>query len=685
MQRKLFLFTSIIIGLTFFVPLVMRSSSFIFPFIVPKIVVFRSLALLLAGAYTVLLATNWEKFRMRFTPITGAILLFFASFTISTFVGVDWYHSLWDNHERMLGLFTILHYVLYYLVVTSVVQEWKDWRWLLRTFLLAGSIVMVIGVLQRFKPDLLLNQSGSRVASTLGNPIYVGGYGLFLAFLGWLTFMKEQLRGWKIFAGAAGLLGFLGIFLSGTRGSMLGLLSGMFVLGAVYLFMMRGHREMRRMLVGLMGGFIVLLGVLFAFRQTPFVSQIPALGGLLNSFSGAAGGTASTRFMAWGIAVEAWQERPVFGWGPNNYYYAFNKYYRPEFLEHGWGETWFDNAHNIIMNTLAVQGAFGLLTYLAMFGTVVFMLYRGYRRGLDHHIVAVGVAFLAAHLAQNVFVFENPTSYLYFFFFLAFLNSQVEYQAVTVPVNTAKREAFPFALSAVVTLVILLLVYSTNWNAARANQSSLLSLRGLYTQQDPIGQYQKTVAIPSPHIDDIRTDFSRTITQVVDFYVRDGKSDMAKQLLDLARSELQKNLGLHPNDIRTHLLVAQVDEMGASYFQNPEYLFDAERILTEALQHSPKRQQIQYVLAAIKLNLLKFDEAIALMKQSIENDPKVADGWWRLAVFYDRMGKRDEAQAVVLEARGLGIKFDEQGQSMVNGILPIGATPTPANHQIITL
>ena len=424
MQRKLFLFTSIIIGLTFFVPLVMRSSSFIFPFIVPKIVVFRSLALLLAGAYTVLLATNWEKFRMRFTPITGAILLFFASFTISTFVGVDWYHSLWDNHERMLGLFTILHYVLYYLVVTSVVQEWKDWRWLLRTFLLAGSIVMVIGVLQRFKPDLLLNQSGSRVASTLGNPIYVGGYGLFLAFLGWLTFMKEQLRGWKIFAGAAGLLGFLGIFLSGTRGSMLGLLSGMFVLGAVYLFMMRGHREMRRMLVGLMGGFIVLLGVLFAFRQTPFVSQIPALGGLLNSFSGAAGGTASA-FYGVGIAVEAWQERPVFGWGPNNYYYAFNKYYRPEFLEHGWGETWFDNAHNIIMNTLAVQGAFGLLTYLAMFGTVVFMLYRGYRRGLDHHIVAVGVAFLAAHLAQNVFVFENPTSYLYFFFFLAFLNSQV--------------------------------------------------------------------------------------------------------------------------------------------------------------------------------------------------------------------------------------------------------------------
>src|SRR5690606_23008886 len=86
--------------------------------------------------------------------------------------------------------------------------------------------------------------------------------------------------------------------------------------------------------------------VLFINRKTDFVANIPAVGRLLNTDVS----STNTRVMAWGVAFEAWQEKPVFGWGPNNFYYAFNKYYKPQFLEYGFGETWFDNAHSVIMN-----------------------------------------------------------------------------------------------------------------------------------------------------------------------------------------------------------------------------------------------------------------------------------------------------------------------------------------------
>ncbi|MBP9695286.1 MAG: O-antigen ligase family protein [Candidatus Magasanikbacteria bacterium] len=669
-----------LIGATFITPMIMAPAHFIFPFIVPKIIFFRTLVLLLLGGYIVLLSSKWDEFRLRFSPVTIAVLLFLASFFISTVVGIDWYHSLWDNHERMLGLFTIIHYVLLFLIASSIVKDEHEWRWLLRGFLLAGGIVMFIGLLQRFEPSLLLNQSGDRVASTLGNPIYVGGYGLFLSCVGWLLAMKEEKKIWRIFAIVTGGLGFLGIFLSGTRGSVLGLIAGIITLGLSYLIMMKEHGDLRKKVFIALSGFLVLLVILFAFRQTNFVKDIPGLGNLLNSFSSVKG-TVATRIMAWGIAFEGWQERPAFGWGPNNFYYIFNKFYRPEFLEHGWSETWFDNAHNIIMNTLAVQGAFGLICYLGMFATVIIMLWRArVRYGLDKHVVAVGIAFLVEHLTHSVFVFENPTSYLYFFFFLAYLNGIVYLAEKKTEINsTANSVVIPIGFSSVVSVIILLFIYSTNINPARANMASLLSLQSLYTMSDPIGQYKTGASIPTPHIDDIRTDFSRTVTQTIQNYVEIGRGDDAKKLIELAREELAKNIQLHPTDIRTHILLADLNQHATMMNQKIEYLQEAEALLTDALVQSPKRQQIQFSLAMVKLNLQKFDDAIELMKQSIRNNSKISEGWWRLAFMYKQIGRNDMAEATIREAWARGISFNSQGSVVVNEIVPSGqnSTPTP--------
>ena len=213
-----------LIGVSFFAPLILLPKYFIFPFVVPKVIVFRTIVLLLLGCYLLLAASDWERYRPRFTPITIAVLLFLFSFGVSTFAGVDWYRSMWDNHERMLGFFSVFHYGLYYLIATSLIRTGQSWRWLLRAFLFAGSIVMVIALMQQFNHELLLNRSGNRSAATLGNPIYVGGYGLFLAFLGWILAVHgEDKRVWRVAAGVMGALGVVGIFLSGTRGTALAL------------------------------------------------------------------------------------------------------------------------------------------------------------------------------------------------------------------------------------------------------------------------------------------------------------------------------------------------------------------------------------------------------------------------------------------------------------------------------
>jgi putative inorganic carbon (hco3(-)) transporter len=665
MRTKLEKFVLGLIALSFFMPLVMLPKHFIFPFIVPKILVIRIIILLMVGAYIILLSMDWEKYRIRLTPIMWLVLLFLASFTISTFVGVDWYRSFWDNHERMLGLFTIIHYVLYFLIITSVVQDKNDWQWLLRIFLLGGSAVMVIALLQQFNPELLLNRSGNRSAATLGNPIYVGGYGLFLAFLGYLLFIREERVIWKVYGLLGGLLGICGIFFSGTRGAFLGLVAGVGTICFLYLVFLKRHKRVRQTILTLFILSTVVLGILFANRDDYRVRNIPAVGSLLTVTLKS--GTAQTRIMAWTSGFQGWQDNPVFGWGPGNFYYVFNKYYKPEFLEHGWNETWFDNAHNIFVNTLAERGAVGIALYLAMFGAVFYSLWWQSKKGeVDLQIKVIGTAFLIAHLVQNNFVFENPTSYLYFFFYLAFLN------AVSRPPikGLEKTNPLSYPLLIVTFLAIAVLIYATNINPARANVATLGVLRSLYSFQDPIEGYKAAVAIPTPHVDDIRNDFSRQVSSVAGSWVKQGKAEEMARIIGLTYGELNKNRILHPADIRIHIQQSQLAESALLLFGDPNLMIQAEKALEEAVEYSPKRQQVKYMLASVKINLGKPEEAVKLYQETIEDDPLIGEGWWRLAYIYDQIGQTDQAKEIVRRARAAAARFDARGAGVINRISP---------------
>lgn len=674
MQKKLEYLIKILIGASFFVPLLVFPSSYIFPFIVPKIVWFRSIVMLMLGAYLLLLSVNWVKYRIRWTPVNIAVALFFISFAVSTFVGLDWYRSFWDNHERMLGLFTIFHYVVYYFIVTSVVREWKDWKWLLRTFLFAGGIVMFIGILQKFaNPELLLNHRSGRVSATLGNSIYYSGYGLFLMFIGYLLAVREnndrqagKMNPWFCYAVVAGALGFLGIFLGGTRGAMLGLMFGLGILALSYLVTIKDHNNTRKLIAGLMVAGVIIGSLFFVYRKNDFVKNIPGVGRLVNAslFEG----TGATRLMAWGIAVDAWQEKPIFGWGPNNYYYAFNKYYNPKFLEHGLGETWFDNAHSVVMNTLAVQGTVGILTYFGMLGTAVFMLWYRWKKGkVDLHIVGIGTAFIGANFVAKALVFDDPTSYLYFFFFLALIHSEITNS--NLQTKDYKSKNISTRLSVIVVLVVLLLIYSTNINAARANQSTLNVIRKINLGQNVGDLYNEAKEIPTPHIDDIRNDVSRIAGSNIDKLVKNNQTEEAMSLYNSSYSDLKKNLELHPMDIRLHIQLFQICSLGAQLKQDASLLFEAESYLEQALVFSPKRQQLQYILSGLKFQLGKNDEAIKLLQDSIDNDPKIDEGWLRLAFVYQQLGDLDQAKEILQEAIDSGVVFDRQGQNIISSIL----------------
>ncbi len=655
-----------LVSATFFMPLLV-GNNFIFPFIVPKILFFRSLVLILLGCYILLLISDWQRFRPRFSILTITIVLFWLSFAVSTFVGVDWYHSFWDNHERMLGLFTITHYTILYLIASSVLDTNEDWKIVFRSALVLGSIVMLIGVWQKFvDPEYLLNGGSWRVSATLGNSIYYSGYGLFLMFLGIITYIRERnTTFWKWFGLVVSALGFLGIFLGGTRGAILGLIFGCGTIALSYIFISREKSRIRTLITYLSVVGVVLLVVLFAFRQTTFVSEIPGLGRLLNtSFS--LNSTETTRPMAWKVGIEAWKEMPVFGWGPNNFYYAFNKYYNPEFLKFGWNETWFDNAHSVIVNTLVVQGIIGILIYLSIYAVALMTILVGVRRGKVHmHIGFISAGFLVAHLIGLVTVFENPTSYLYFFIFAAFVahitravalkKKQEEVNSLEEGKKEKKQKNIKhISTGAIITLgfVVFCIIYVTDIAPARANKATIAAIQKVYSGSADAKLFEEPLTYSTPHLDDIRNDIARTVSGALPTLVQNGKGEQATTLFTETVQELQKNQLLHPLDVRVHFTLSQILEFGYQATQNKDFLVQSEAALRRATDLSPKRQQFVYALAQNLAEQGKLEEAEKIMKKSIDEYPLIAEGWVRLALIYAAENKTAEAREVAGKVLG---------------------------------
>jgi len=669
MKQKIELLIKWLIYAIFFVPLLVLPGSYIFPFIVPKIIFFRSMVEIMVALYVLLLIINWQQYKPKFTYLNGVVFLFLLSFIISTFTGVDSYHSFWDNHERMLGLFTLLHYFAFYFICVGVLKDWKDWKWAGRVFLLGGFLVMFIAWLQTQNTALLLNMGASRVSSTLGNPIYVGGYGLFLTFLSVLLFAREKNTLWKIFYGIVGFFGFMGMFWSGTRGSMLGLVAGATFALAGYIIVLKNYPKMRYSLVGLLILGVVGISLLYTFKKTEFVFNLPAIGRAVNTSLDDI--KASPRWIAWEISIKSWKEKPIFGWGPNNYFFAFNKYYNPRSLDFGYAETWFDNAHNIIMNTLAVQGTFGLLVYLSVFVVAIVSLIVDYKKKkLDYHFMIIGGAFLVAHLVGNVTVFENPTSYLYFMFWLALITSMSNSEQNNINEKPVVVPSFDKKIGngSIITLAVIcfIFIFIFNIQPARANKKTLAALRAL--SQDPTSGAlvaKEVLNFSSPHIDDIRSDIGRSISQYLASNWQKIEKNKANDLLTLMTDNLEKNLVLHPLDIRNHLTLAQVYLLGASINNNGMYTLKAEQVLKNAMVNSPKRQQIVYLLTGVEFQLGKMDEAEKLLEQVIMDNPRIGESYWRLAYSYKLTGKETQVQEVIKMAEDRGVKFTEQEQGII--------------------
>ena len=330
-----------------FIPFLV-SSTFFFPFITTKAFAWRIIVEIVFATW-ILLALLDTNYRPKKSVISYAILAFLIIIGIADLFGVAPLKSLWSNFERMEGFITLLHLGMFFVVISSFFDEvdWKRW-W---NVSLVASFLMVLYCVLQIIGLKTINQGGARVNGTFGHAIYLAVYMLFHIFIAILFLWRE--RNNVALKWVYGLLIFTQIFVlyyTATRGAILGLLGGVIVM-AVLNIRNREDKSVRKAGVAILIGLVVLVGGFMQVRDAGFVKNSP----VLSRFSSLTTEDIKTqgRYFVWPMAWEGIKERPILGWGQDNFSYVFQKYYSPEMFRL---EPWFDRAHNIFLDWAVAGG-----------------------------------------------------------------------------------------------------------------------------------------------------------------------------------------------------------------------------------------------------------------------------------------------------------------------------------------
>ncbi len=584
-----------------FVPLIVAKSLF-FPFITGKAFVFRLIVEIIFACYLVL-AIRDKSYRPKFSWILGALAVFLLVMAMADVFAVNSFKAFWSNYERMEGYVTLLHLGAFFLVMSSVLKTKEIWNKLLVTTVGASAIMATYSFFQ-LAGKININQGGVRVDGTLGNASYLGIYMVFHIFFASFLFIKSKNLWSKILLGLVGLADIIILYFTATRGAILGFIGGVLI-SLIYLLLRSEKGDGIRKIAGM--GLLILIifvGIFISVKNTSFIQK----NSVLSRFASLSFSEIKTqgRYFVWPMAIKGFIEKPILGWGQEGFNFVFNKYYDPRMYKQ---EPWFDRAHDTYLDWLIAGGALGLLSYSAI---IFYLFYYTIKSSeLEKRDKAIILGLVSAYLFNNIFVFDQISSYILFFTVLAFVHSNVPgTKRIKIFSDSEKWRPMIEALILIFTIVVIYLVIYLPWQQNK-NLLTVLSLNN----QGKIGtimEYTKPLAGYGMGFPESLEHISQTTMSLVTN--PSVPVELKQKLFDLVDGAFKKNIEKVPDDARYRLFYGIFLSRFGWYGRAVEQLVEAQKL-------SPKKQGIDLELTSNLLLDGKTKEALIVSKYAYEVEP----------------------------------------------------------------
>lgn len=587
--------------LALFTPLIM-GGNFFFPFVSPKSLYFMGLVQVIFFTWLFLIF-YFPQYRPRKNHLLVALVLFLIVLTLSSVFGENPSYSFWSKPERMTGLLLWFHLLAFFLVISSVFQK-RDW---LKIFSLSIFIGIILSFIAFFTDSPTM-----KGGATIGNSSFLGTYLLFNIFLALWLFLSSQNIFLKIYSVAASVIMFCAVFSIGARAATYSVIGGLVLLFLLYLAF--GIQKGYLNILGKVGLVVVLIafliGAIYLFQPDNIIH---------NWFVEKA---SQARLVVWEKAWKGFLERPILGWGPENFEFVFIRNFNPcMFLPVCGGEIWFDRAHNIILDTLVTTGILGMLSYLGIFIAVFYLLRKRYlQQKIDFWTAGIFSVLLIAYSIQNLTVFDMVSSYLMLFLVLGFIASITVPKEASASVETISPK--PWFFSVFLILFIPAFFYFIV-QPLKTSYFATAALRAPAASEERLGSYKKALESSPLGKYQIREFFGQTTLQFAQSeQIREVSAENFKKELDFVIEELEKSVKESPLDFRSYLRLGQLYNSYAVLLE-PTKISGAERTLERAIEISPTNQQGYWSLAQTRLYQGRFEEALSLAETTIALEPNL--------------------------------------------------------------
>ncbi|MBU4339256.1 O-antigen ligase family protein [Patescibacteria group bacterium] len=663
-----------------FIPLLVRSNYY-FPFIVPKTIAFRVIVEIIFLAFLGL-AVLKKEYRLKI----NLVLVLFFSYLITVFLSSalagTFQLSFWSNNERSEGLLLMVHLFLFLLVLSSFLRKIKDWMILFEFSFLSSLMVSFVALGQHLNWSWLMESSGGeRLASTLGNAGYVAGYLIFNIFFGLILFFfreSKYLSWFRAYYILGILLQIFVVFNTLTRGGIIALGFSVFVLICYFVFY---HYKSNKLIRN--SGFAVLLlmiafsGFLFLNKQANWVKENNVLEKIVSISPKAV--TAENRLLTWYSAYQGFKEKPILGYGYENFYQVFDKYFNPKIYRKAGSVVWFDRGHNIIADRLITGGLIGLLLYLAVLFAPLFYLWKRFIKSKENNNYLMPTVFtlvMLAYFIQNLFIFEALVTYIPLFIVLGFLS-----QFCPNYFEKFAQSKKPYLVLLTIGVIAFLpVLFSVNIRMASANKGLIDAMIKTQQKETEVAytQFINVIEMNTSYNQEYRQHFAEFVTGSI-------TSDLVEtswQKMAALRTiqELDKQIEEKPKSARNYLMFMRF--LNKTYNFNVEWLNKSLKIGEKAAQLSPTRPQIYNEMAYSQIYLGKYYESIGetekanqVFNESVVNTEKalalnesVMESYINVIMILFTVGQNDKVQFYLDKMDEIGLNYHREDvlERMVN-------------------
>jgi len=364
--------------------------------------------------------------------------------------------------------------------------------------------------------------------------------------------------------------------------------------------------------------------------------------------------TFQTRLLSWQGAARDFSSHPWLGTGFGNYATIFDRQFDSAFFNYSTTETYFDRAHNNLIDIVSTTGLVGLISYLSIFAAAAWAWLRSLKKhqfrilpgseGLAMRELVVIAALLAAYFIQNLAVFDSLATYMGLMLTLAYLvyltQTGEKAEEVEVEQGLTMKPATEFTGLAVASILVMIVIFTYNVRPWQMLTKTIEAYA--YTANGQIASgflsYKQALDLRTPLDRDARNTLVNMVISNPTMFTRLSMADIQDNLAFVI-SLLEKNIAYNENDSLTQMQAAQIYDIASRYYSQQPALFKtySDKAIAAAEKSSaasPGRAPVYFVLAQIQANRGDFKGAEQSFLTAYNLNPNYVDSHCQLANYY---------------------------------------------------